>query len=77
MKNNNKKTDTDSTIEIYTTIRKKAFDWWTSPVNDNITYPKYEMNPNRLYYEISQEEKDKCYEYKTKGMYGAPLLKGH
>ena len=43
--------------------KKKAFDWWTSPVNNNITYPKYEMNPKRLY------------KYKTEGMYGAPLLK--
>lgn len=43
---------------------KKVFDWWTSPVNNNITHPKYEMNPNRLKecmeHHCSKSVKEEC-----------------
>ena len=43
---------------------KKVFDWWTSPVNNNITHPKYEMTPNRLKecmeHHCSKSVKEEC-----------------
>ena len=35
-----------------------------------------QINPNELYYNIWQIEKDRYYERKEQGEYGAPLLKG-
>ena len=33
------------------------------------------MNPNKIYFKISQKEKETFYEYNEEKTYGAPLLK--
>ena len=54
---------------------KKSFNWWRSPVNEEIKEPKYDINPNKLYHNISEEDRQKYYEPETEEPYGAPLLK--
>ena len=49
--------------------------WWTSPLRDNDVQPKYEINPNELFWLINKAEQKKYYEKKTKNHYDAPLLK--
>ena len=54
---------------------KKSFNLWQSPVNDKIKEPKYDINSNKLYYQISEEERETYYEYKLEETYASPLLK--
>ena len=56
---------------------KKSFNWWRSPLNDESEELKFQVNPNQLYYKISQIEKDRFYEPKEEGTYGLPLLSGN
>ena len=56
---------------------KKSFNWWRSPLNDKREELKFQVNPNQLYYKISQIEKDRFYEPKEEGTYGLPLLRGN
>ena len=51
--------------------------WWTSPPNryDSVK-PKYEYNPNDLYWLIAQEKQEQYYKQKERNNPGAPLLKG-
>ena len=56
-------------------MQKKSFNWWRSTVNEGIKEPKYDINPNKLYHNISEEDKQKYYEPEIEEKYGAPLLK--
>ena len=66
-------TKRDSRTNRYAIIRKKSFNWWRSSVSKKIKEPKYDINPNELYYRISEEDRETYYE--PEGTYGAPLLK--
>ena len=52
---------------------KKSFNLWRSSVSKKIKEPKYDINPNELYYRISEEDRETYYE--PEGTCGAPLLK--
>ena len=46
------------TLSPYT---EQSLNWWQSPVNGKTKYPKHQMNPNELYYQISPDEKERYY----------------
>ena len=54
---------------------KKIFTWWRSPVNEEIKEPKYDINPNKLYHNISEKDGHKYYKPEREEQYRAPLLK--
>ena len=56
---------------------KKSFNLWRSPLNEESEQLKFLVNPNELYHKISQTEKDRLYQPKEEGKYGAPLLRGN